>query len=80
MKEDYIVVETTSGALQAEILRGLLESRGLSVLLLQESAAKSIGLSVGPLGDVDVLVPKDQEDLAREILDQYHSGALDDES
>ncbi len=80
MNEDFIIVETTSGALQAEILRGLLESRGLRVMLSQEAAAKSIGISIGPLGDVDILVPKDQEDLAREILTQYHSGALEDES
>jgi hypothetical protein len=80
MIEDFIVVETTSGALQAEILRGLLESRGVRVMLSQEAAAKSIGLSIGPLGDVDILVPQDQEDLARDILVQYHSGTLEDES
>ena len=80
MIEDVIVVETTSGALQAEILRGLLESRGVRVMLSQEAAAKSIGLSIGPLGDVDILVPQDQEDIARDILAQYHSGTLEDES
>lgn len=80
MNEDFIVVETTSGALQAEILRGLLESRGVRVILSQEAAAKSIGLSIGPLGDVNLLVPMSQEDLAREVLAQYHSGVLDDES
>lgn len=80
MNEDFIVVETTSGTLQAEILRGLLESRGLRVMLSQEAAAKSIGLTIGPMGDVDILVPPDQEGLAREILAEYHSGALEDES
>ena len=82
MNKDAVVVETTSGTLEAEILRGLLESRGLTVLLFQEAAGKVYGLGVGPLGRVDLMVPFHQADEARQILADYHAGRLmeDDET
>jgi hypothetical protein len=76
MDEGIIVVETTSGIIEAEILRGLLEAQGITVWLSQESAGRAIGLSVGPLGQVDLMVPADQVAEAKRILDDYHTGRL----
>ena len=79
MAEDFITVETASGMIDAEIIKGLLESRGIRVILRQESAASAIGLSVGPLAAVDILVPIAQEQAARDLLNDYHSGKLETE-
>jgi hypothetical protein len=76
MNDQLIVVESTSGNLEAEILRGLLESFGLKVSLSQESAGRVYGLGVGPLARVDVLVPADQAEKARKIVADYHAGRL----
>ena len=78
MDEEIIVVETTSGLIEAEILRGLLEANDINVWLSHESAGKVIGLSVGPLGQVDLMVPADQAEEAKKILDDYHAGRLMD--
>lgn len=78
MDEDIIIVETTSGLIEAEILRGLLEANDITVWLLHEAAGKAIGLSVGPLGQVDLMVPANQAEEARKILDDYHAGRLMD--
>ena len=78
MDEEIIVVETTSGLIEAEILRGLLEANDINVWLSHESAGKVFGLSVGPLGQVDLMVPADQAEEAKKILDDYHAGRLMD--
>jgi hypothetical protein len=78
MDDEIVVIATTSGMIEAEILRGLLEAKGITVLLLQESAGKAIGLSVGPLGQVDLMVPADQAVEATKVLDDYHAGRLID--
>jgi hypothetical protein len=78
MDEEFVVVETTSGLIEAEILRGLLEANDITVWLSHESAGKAIGLSVGPLGQVDLMVPATQAEEAKKILDDYHAGRLID--
>lgn len=71
MEDDLIVIESAAGMLEAEILRALLESYDIRTLLSQESAASAIGLSIGPLGRVDILVPASQVTEARKILSDY---------
>lgn len=79
MYEGIVVIERTSSLMEAEIIRGLLESRGLTVHLSRESAATVFGLGVGPMAEVDVLVPTDQSDEAYQILSDYHAGRLEDD-
>ena len=78
MSEEIVVVETTSGMMEAEILRGLLESMNISVCLSHESAGQIYALGVGRLGRVDMLVPADQADEARRIIADYHAGRFID--
>ncbi len=77
MNENFTLLESVSGSMQAQIIRSLLESRDIGVMLSQESAGAVFGLGVGPLAEVDVLVPQSQLDEARAILDEYYSGSLD---
>lgn len=78
MNDAYVLIATAAGRLEAEILRGLLEAHGVPVWLLGESAGSAIGLGVGPLGEVDIRVPAEYEERAREILAQYYSDRLVD--
>lgn len=79
MSEEYALVATASGRLEAEILRGLLEANGIPVWLLGESAGSAIGLGVGPLGQVDIRVPNEFEAQAREVLGEYFADRLVDQ-
>lgn len=77
MSHELVVVDTVSGLVEAEILRGLLESAGVSVELSHEAALSAYSLGVGRLARVDLMVRRDQEALARQVLGDYRSGALD---
>lgn len=68
---------TVAGDLQAEILRGLLEAQGIQVYLAQEGAGRAIGLGVGPLGEVEIMVPAEQLEEARQVLSDYRAGRFE---
>ena len=76
MSGEIVVVETISGMMQAEILRGLLESMNISACLSYESAGKIYALGVGRLGRVDIMVLANQADDGRRIIADYHAGKL----
>ena len=64
MTEDkWELITTVSGELQADLLRGLLEAGGIKVFLNQEGAGKVYGLTMGPMGEVQVLVPENQSEM-----------------
>jgi Putative prokaryotic signal transducing protein len=80
MSEDtWEEVDVVNGEIQAELIRGLLEAQGLTVLLSQEGAGRALGLSVGLMGETQVLVPSSQKEAALQILKEYYSGELMDE-
>lgn len=74
MSRDYVKILTAAGMIEAEILRGFLEASQIDVLLRRESAGTALGLGAGPLGEVDLLVPPEQEQRAQELLDEYYAG------
>jgi len=75
----WVLVDEVSGGIQAEILRGLLESQGIPVWLNQEGAGKAYGITLPALGSVQVLVPSDVEQPARELLNAYYAGELEND-
>lgn len=70
----FITVHTASGQFEAEIIRSLLEAQGLTVRLSQESAGAVYAFTVGPLGEVEVMVPENEVVKAREVLEAYARG------
>jgi len=72
----YEEVYRANGRLHADIIRGFLEAAGFSVLLYQESAGAVYGLTVGPLGEVRILVPADQAADARDLLAAMDRGQI----
>jgi len=75
---EYVQVYTAYGQLAAEMVRLLLESRSIPAWLLQESAGLALGLTVGPLGEVSILVPVELEPEAREVLRAMEEGRLEE--
>jgi Putative prokaryotic signal transducing protein len=74
---ELVKVETVSGLMEAEILRGLLEAAGVMVELSHEAALSVYSLGVGRMARVEVMVRAEQEDLARKVIQEYHAGTLD---
>jgi hypothetical protein len=77
-KENWEVVYEVTGAIQAEILRGLLEAQGLQVILSQEGIGHDIyPVNFGALGRIQILVPVSDAALARQTLAEYQAGDFD---
>ena len=77
-KSKWVVATKAAGELQAEIMRGLLEAQGVNVYLAIEGAARAIGITAGPLGEVDVMVPEDELEEAQEIITSYRAGDFEE--
>ena len=78
MVEDrWVKVFVVQGDLDAEILKGLLEAQEIPVLLSKEGAGRALGLTVGPLGEVEILVPTTLQDRAVSIINQFQSEGFD---
>jgi hypothetical protein len=66
------VLTEVQGRLEAEFIKSYLESQGIEVELFQESIGHHIyPVMVDGLGRVQIFVPKDQTQEARQILEQY---------
>ncbi|HJW89494.1 MAG TPA: hypothetical protein VJ436_02510 [Anaerolineales bacterium] len=72
MVDRFIVVDTVSGRTEAEFLISFLQARGIKCELSQEAVGWVYGMGVGPLAEVDILVPSNQGKQAREALKEYH--------
>jgi hypothetical protein len=73
-----INVYSAAGLLEAEMLKAFLEAQGVDVYLSQESVGRTLGLSVGSLGRVDVMVPETQAEDAKSLLTEIAEGEFDD--
>jgi len=67
-REGMTTVYRTAGLLQAEIIKGRLESAGIPAMLDYESLGRVIGITVDGLGEVRILVPNERADEAKELL------------
>jgi hypothetical protein len=65
---EALVTVCTAKYMEAQIIKGRLESEGIPVLLNYESAGLVYGITVDGLGEVKVMVPKHLADEAKEIL------------
>ena len=64
------VVIAIVGWAEAEVLRSKLESANIPCLLQREAAGAAFGITIGPLGEVRVLVPEPLADQAADLLDE----------
>jgi len=73
----YVWIYTANGALDGEMIRAFLESRGIHVFLDQESYGVTLGLAFGPLGEARIYVSENQANEAKGLLAEMESGALE---
>jgi hypothetical protein len=72
-----IEVYVASGLLQAEIVKGKLETNDIPVLLEYESLGPVMGLTLNGLGQVRVLVREDKAEIARALLEETEANSDD---
>ncbi|MGA2670988.1 MAG: DUF2007 domain-containing protein [Dehalococcoidia bacterium] len=65
---EQLVTVRTAKYMEAQIIKGRLESEGISVLLSYESAGLVYGLTIDGLGEVKIMVPQRLAEEAKEIL------------
>ena len=65
---ESLVTVRTANYMEAQIIKGRLESEGIPVLLSYESAGLVYGLTIDGLGEVKIMVPKRLAEEAKEIL------------
>lgn len=78
IREDVVYV--ANGKLEAESVKILLESFGITAFVNQEAAGSVYGLTVGLLGEVEVYVPLDQVEEAKKIIEAMNNGNLEDKN
>jgi len=66
--DEQLVTVYIATQMEAQIIKGRLESEGIPVLLNYESAGLVYGITVDGLGEVKVMIPKRLAEEAREIL------------
>jgi len=65
---EQLVTVCTAKYMEAQIIKGRLESEGIPVLLSYESAGLIYGITVDGLGEAKIMVPKALAEEAKEIL------------
>jgi hypothetical protein len=64
-----VVVYTAANSLEAEVIASRLAAEGIPCWQRGESLGHAYGLTLGPLAQVDILVPAALEEKARAILE-----------
>ena len=78
--EKQLVTVRVARQIEAQIIKGRLESEGIPVLLSYESAGLVYGLMVDGIGEVRIMVPERLAEQAKEILEMGNeSGTADEE-
>jgi hypothetical protein len=77
LDQEPVVVWEAANAMEAEVVKGRLESAGIPAIVRSEALGAIYGLTTGSLAAADVLVPAA---LAEKALDLLHSAVETDES
>ena len=72
-----MVTVCTARQMEAQIIKGRLESEGIPVFLSYESIGLVYGLTVNGLGEVKIMVPKHLAEEAKEILEVVEKETLE---
>lgn len=73
---DWIVVHIAQGEFEEDQVRAFLEAHDIPTQVRGEALRKTHGLVLDGLGQVEVLVPPDRADDARDLLERVRSGDL----
>lgn len=67
---DLTTVYTAAGLIKAQVIKAKLEAAGIRALLDYESVGPVIGITVDGLGAVRVLVPNEDAEEARNLIEE----------
>ncbi len=70
-KGQWVLLSKATHYTEAEIIKGFLETKGIAVKLLRSGLDSAYALTIGPLANVEVLVPRVMEARARELLSEW---------
>jgi hypothetical protein len=73
-RADLVHLATLLAATEAHILRGCLESQGISAVVADAHTTQSISLLSFATGGVRILVPEDQLDSAKAVYESFKRG------
>jgi hypothetical protein len=79
MSDKIVSIYQVAGQLEGEMIKNFLEANGIPAGLSQESAGIVYGLTVGSLGNVEILVTEENAEKARALLLDYESGKFNDD-
>lgn len=68
-KINWLLVYTANSPSEAIVIRSVLETNGIQVKEVQETAGKLFAISMDGLGKVDIYVPEEKFDDAKALLD-----------
>ena len=68
-KGEWVLAYTASGPSEAIVIKSVLETNGINVREVQETAGKLWALTMDGLGKVEIYVPSEKFNEAREILE-----------
>jgi len=72
-EQDWLVVGTAQGIIQARILEGRLEAEGIPVRLQYEPIGAIYAITVDGLGEVQILVPERWAEHAGRVLSKEYT-------
>lgn len=75
--DDFVCVATRAMPIEAHLLRGVLESAGLTAHVADENMVQAYSLISGAIGGVRILVPASEEAAARQTIADFEAGAFD---
>ena len=73
MSEEWVVILVTYDSLEAEMIKDLLESGGIPVVL-RSSKVSPYPVNIGKMGEVKVLVRREDQHLAEEAIRGTNTG------
>jgi hypothetical protein len=74
MEKKLVKLSVVAGLLNADMIKMFLESKGIECLVSQESAGRTLGLTVDGLGSAKIYVPEDQKEKAEKLLEALDRG------
>jgi len=77
MMEHYVLVSTVQGQFAEGQIRAFLEGNGIPTQVRGETLRTTHGISIDGIGAVNILVPCDRADEARELLTRAENGEFE---
>jgi hypothetical protein len=69
--EQFKKIAVVNDPSEAEVLRGMLEANGISVLVTKEAASSVYGLTAGIFAEIEVFVPASKVTAAEKIAAEF---------